>query len=106
MLFIGYDGKTKCQFLCMKDVTAAGIKTLLEVTFADLGVENWSSRLVSLCVDGAAVNLDLGIRHGLATLLCKDVPWLVGIHCLNRRLELAAKNAFSKTYMDGYLLCL
>ena len=55
-------------------------------------------RLVSLCVDGAAVNL--GIRHGLAALLRGELPWLVAIHCLNHRLELAAKNGFAKTYMD------
>ena len=64
-----------------------------------------------ICVDGAAVNL--GVRRGLVALLREDLPWLVAIHCLNHRLELAVKDAFTKTYMDevstmlasGPLLC-
>jgi len=55
-------------------------------------------KLVSICVDGAAVNL--GVRHGLAALIKKDVPWLVAIHCMNHRLELSAKDAFSNTFLN------
>ena len=53
---------------------------------------------MSICVDGAAVNL--GVRQGLAALLRQEMPWLVAVHCLNHRLELAVKNAFANTYMD------
>jgi len=101
VLFVCADGRAKCCFFCMKDVadaTAPGIKTLLENTLADLGVEDWQWRLVSICVDGAAVNL--GVRQGLAALLRQEMPWLVAVHCLNHRLELAVKNAFANTYMD------
>jgi hypothetical protein len=56
--------------------------------------------MVKLCVDGAAVNLNLGIRRGVVALLRADMPWLVAIHCLNHRLELGVKNALYKTYMD------
>ena len=89
VLFVGADGRTKCHFFCTKDVAdamAPGIKAVLEKAFDKL---NWRSRLVSLWVDGAAVNL--GVWRGV---LREDLPWLVAIHCLNHRLELAAKNAF------------
>ena len=94
-------GKPKCRFLCLKDVadaSAVGIKNTLEMAFADLGITNYRDRMVCLCVDGAAVNL--GVRHGMAALLRQDIPSLVAIHCLNHRLELAVKNALTKTYMD------
>ena len=54
--------------------------------------------MVSACVDGAAINL--GVHRGLVALLQEDMPWLVAIHCFNHRLELAAKYAFAKIYMD------
>ena len=98
IMFVGIDGRTKCSFLFIADATASGLKSLLEISFLDLGIDDWKQRLVSMCVDGAAVNL--GVRRGLATILREEVPWLIAIHCLNHRLELAAKNAFSKTYME------
>ena len=103
LFFVMYvaSGKPQCHFLCLKDVSdasAAGIKATLEMYFTDMGISDYQNRLVCLCVDGAAVNL--GIRHGMATLIREDVPWLVAIHCLNHRLELAVKSAFTKTYMD------
>ena len=55
-------------------------------------------RLVSICVDGAAVNL--GVRHGLSALLKEDMPWLVAVHCMNHRLELTAKDACITSFLD------
>ena len=106
VLFVCADGKVKCCLLCMKDVadaTAPGIKTLLENALADLGVEDWQRRLVTKCVDGAAVNL--GVHQGLSALLRQELPWLVAVHCLNHRLDLAVKNAFANTYMDESPRC-
>ena len=60
--YVRPDGKTNCQFLCIKDVadaTATGIKDMLEKAFTDLGLEDWSSKLVGMCVDGAAINLGI-----------------------------------------------
>lgn len=40
-------------------------------------------------------------KKGLVALLRNDeMPWLIGMHCLNHRLELAAKNVFEDTYMN------
>ena len=85
----------------MKDVvdaSAFGIKAVLVTVFDNLGVDNWSSKLVGICVDGAAVNLV--VRRGIVALLREDLPWLVAIRCLNHRLELTVKDAFTKTCMD------
>ena len=49
-------------------------------------------------MDGAAVNL--GVHRGLTALLQVEMPWLVSMHCMNHRLELAAKDAFSNTFLD------
>ena len=101
VLYVGTNGKAECQFMCIKDVadaTAPGMKELLEAIFIDSGLHDWKSKLVSICLDGAAVNL--GVRRGLATLLRGEVSWLVAIHCLNHQLELATNAAFSKTFMD------
>lgn len=39
--------------------------------------------------------MNLGVRRGLSTILKQDIPWMVSIHCMNHRLELAAKDALS-----------
>ena len=96
--FINADGNPKCKFFCLADVsdaTSIGIQTLLMERCAKLDLRN---RLVSICIDGAAVNL--GVRHGLSALLKEDMPWLVAVHCMNHRLELAAKDACSTSFLD------
>ena len=40
------------------------------------------------------------VGGGLAKLRDDNMPWLVGIHCLNHRLELAVKAAFKGTSFD------
>ena len=62
------------------------------------------NRLVSICVDGAAVNL--GVHYGLSALLKEDMPWLVAVHCMNHRLELAAKDACITSFLDEILTML
>ena len=41
----------------------------------------------------------MGVHHRLVALLQEDMPWMVAIHCLNHRLELAAKDALKNSYM-------
>eukprot|EP00731_Ephydatia_muelleri_P006686 Em0003g934a len=96
--FINADGHPKCKFFCLADVsdaTSIGNKTLLMETCAKLDLRN---QLVSICIDGAAVNL--GVHHGLSALLKEDMPWLVAAHCMNHRLELASKDACSTSFLD------
>ena len=97
--FINSDGHPKCKFFCVanvSDATSIGIQTLLMERCTKLDLRN---RLVSICIDGAAVNL--GVRHGLSALLKEeDTPWLVAVHCMNHRLELDAKDACSTSFLD------
>lgn len=100
VMYMGADGSRKCHFFCLAnvgDATSPGIQALLKEKFAETGID-LQAKLVSICVDGAAVNL--GVRRGLAALLRKDMPWLVAIHCFNHRLELAAKDACSSSYLE------
>lgn len=45
--------------------------------------------------DWASVNT--GARGDLAGLLREDMSWLMAMHCLNHRLELAVKDALKGT---------
>ena len=51
-------------------------------------------KLVSCTADGASVNT--GHKEGLFKKLSRDGdrPWLVPVHCINHRVELAVKDAF------------
>ena len=64
----------------------------------------WKSKLIDVCGDSAAVIL--GVHCGVVALLREDLPWLFAIHCLNHHLELAAKDAFAKSYMDDVFIML
>ena len=69
VMFIGSDGKVECRYFQLKDVpdaTASGIRSLLQESFAKFGID-LAQKLVSICVDGAAVNL--GVCRGLSALL-------------------------------------
>ena len=70
---------------------------MLFESFNNFGID-LTHKLVSICVDGAAANLI--IHNGLSTLLKQDLPWLIAVHCMNHRLELAIKDALSNTYFD------
>ena len=101
VMYVGSsDGKPECQFFQLKDIpdaTASGIQSLVLQSFEEFGVD-LEQKLVSICVDGAAVNL--GVRRGLSALLKQDLPGLVSMHCFNHHLELAAKDAFSLSYLN------
>ncbi|XP_014669333.1 PREDICTED: zinc finger protein 862-like [Priapulus caudatus] len=94
-------GEVQSNFFCLSDVkhaTAQGLKDGLDEVFTDVDM-SVKGKLVCVCADGAAVNM--GVKKGLIALLRNDeMPWLIGMHCLNHRLELASKNAFENTYMD------
>lgn len=55
---------------------------------------NFTSKLVGLGCDGAAVML--GQKKGLVALLKKDQPALVEVHCFAHKLELSFKDAVKK----------
>ncbi|XP_041357942.1 zinc finger protein 862-like isoform X3 [Gigantopelta aegis] len=89
------NGITKIKFLSLESAPssdAAGVITALESALQRTGLTNWKSKCVGLGCDGASVNL--GIRNGvIAKMREAGIPWLVGIHCYNHRLELALKDS-------------
>ena len=54
---------------------------------------DYTTKLVSATADGANVNM--GIYTGALTQLAEIRPWLIKIHCVSHRLELAIKDAVS-----------
>ena len=52
---------------------------------------NYETNLVTLATDGASVNT--GRISGLMTRFTLGREWLVQIHCINHRIELAIKDS-------------
>ena len=75
---------------------ASLLKIAIDHIFSATGefpmVEGYPTKLVGITADGASVNT--GRISGLMTRLGEDRDWLVKIHCINHRVELAVKDAF------------
>ncbi len=65
----------------------------------NLPPDSYRNKVVSATSDGASVNM--GKYNGVLTQLERDRPWLLKIHCVNHRIELAVKSAFDiKQFKD------
>ena len=61
-----------------------------------LSIQNYNEKMVSFTSDGASVNT--GQNEVLITRMKRDRrDWLVPIHCVNHRVELAIKDSFDKS---------
>ena len=84
------------------DATAAGLTELLKNAMAEiipgLGTTQY---IVGFGADGVSVNM--GVRKDIAVRLQDDYPRHLPIHCFNHRLELAVKDALSKTFHDDVI---
>ena len=88
------NGKPVTIFLGLITVengTAEGILEGVDKFFSQIGMPNWKTKLVGLGTDGASVNI--GTQGGLGAILKKDVPYLIQIHCIAHKLELAVLDA-------------
>ena len=65
------------------------------------GLSEWSydDHLIGFGADGASVNF--GKNNGVYKKLTDEMPWLVRVHCVAHRLELAAKDAFKNSYFTN-----
>ena len=54
----------------------------------------YENRLVSVCADGASINFRK--YNGVTTQMKHARFWLLLIHCVNHRLELAIKDGFKE----------
>lgn len=66
---------------------ANGVLASIVNGFEDIGINNWKDGLVAIGSDGASVMT--GVRNGVIAKLRQDVSWLIGIHCVAHKLELA-----------------
>lgn len=86
----------KCQKMAdFGGVDAACTKQAFDGAFLqDYGVsdERYQNLLIAVCADGAGVNM--GRISGACTEMKSSRPWLLVIHCVNHRLELAIGDAF------------
>ena len=80
------------------DANAANLKTAIDDVFVGkvaIPPERYTKPQVAATADGAAVNT--GIYNGLLTKMkASGRPWLLTIHCLSHRLELAIKDSLLK----------
>ena len=95
-------GKPVLRFFSISTPTsqaADGIFQKINETFKlKLGeTYDLSCHLVGFGADGASVNF--GKYGGLVALFKQDCPWLVGVHCVSHRLELAIADALEGSYM-------
>ena len=98
------DGKPVYFTVALQDMDAYGdanaenLKVAIDDVFATkvaISVQRYTKLQVSATADGAAVNT--GIYNGLLTRMREDGrPWLMSIHCVSHRLELAIKDSLLK----------
>ena len=98
---VGFDGKSKYYIAGLHDMSsrdsanAENLKKAIDDTMRnDLGVdeEAYKRKLVSMTADGASVNIDYA--DDLFVKMAADGrPWLLGIHCVLHRVELAVKDS-------------
>jgi hypothetical protein len=103
VLFINKSGQPVTRLLgliAVETADALGIVNAIGKAFRHLGIseETYKSKLVGFMSDGASVNF--GVRGGVVAKLRESATWLIAIHCLSHRLELALCDSFKGTYFD------
>ena len=66
---------------------ANGVLASIVNGFENIGINNGKDGLVAIGSNGASVMT--GVRNGVIAKLRQDVSWLIGIHCVAHKLELA-----------------
>ncbi|XP_041464249.1 uncharacterized protein LOC121415170 [Lytechinus variegatus] len=78
--------------------SAANLKKSIDSAFKDtlkLEKEQYINVMVGATSDGASVNT--GLYNGLLTQFKKERTWLVTVHCVSHRVELALKDSLMKS---------
>lgn len=86
----------------MQYADAGTIYESIKSACTDFGID-LAKQLVSAAADGASVNF--GHANGILAKLERGTPcpWLIPIHCVAHRLELAMSDAFKGTYFTQVL---
>lgn len=92
-------GKQRIRFFSLRKVehaTAEGLLETIKNALQEHGIPSLKEHIVGLGADGASVNF--GVRGGLATLMKNEgIDWLVPVHCVSHKLELAIADALKPT---------
>ena len=101
-------GGLPCYFLLslaeMSDfggTDAESIKKAIDHSFLkeiNISESSFLKCLVGATADGASVNT--GKHRGVLTQLKNERPWLITIHCVNNRIELAVKEAMNSPLLE------
>ena len=93
----GTGGKVYTQFLAVQTVKKADAQTIslaIDSAVSSTLDQNWKDKLAAIGTDGAAVMV--GKNTGVVKRLKGDSDYIIGVHCMNHRLELAFKDATGK----------
>lgn len=97
-------GKTHVHFVGVQSVQKPdathitdAVKHLMDSVSVNNDRAGWLDKLVACATDGASVMT--GLKKGVVTQLRQGRPYILGIHCVAHRLELAFSDAFSKNNM-------
>lgn len=91
------DGKVITKFLCVGEpeaTTSVALHELIKKKLSGTLISRHMTKIVGFGSDGAS-NMT-GTRGGVITLMRRDYPWLIGVHCLAHRLELSFRDVASK----------
>lgn len=94
------DGKVKADFVGVKAVSKPDATNIAEAVCSIMDSEvstDWKNKLVALTIDGASVMT--GVNNGVVTKLRADRPYVLGIHCMAHKLELAFSDGIRKNVM-------
>ena len=101
----------KTRFLslqCLSSSTAQGVVDGIKTALTDTGLKDVTATTppvhVGLGGDGCSTNR--GEKGGVKAILKKEYPWFLFVWCIAHRLELALKDAFSRTYFKEIDDCL
>ena len=87
--------------MSVKSGTASQIVNDLDALLTNSGITDWKNKMIGFGSDGASVNV--GSEAEVAALLKQDIPYLISIHCVAHKLELATLDACKEvTYVGNF----
>ena len=92
-------GEVKVRFVGIQDVEKADSAHIAQVIISQMDsvCEGWEEKLVACATDGAAVMT--GLKTGVVTRLQGDKDYVLRVHCMAQRQELAFSDAIRKNPM-------
>ncbi|XP_029981526.1 transmembrane protein C17orf113-like [Sphaeramia orbicularis] len=98
--YLGPDGCPKVRFLGVRELEQTTANAITETLYQLLDAKGLNKfSMVGLATDGASVMA--GVKNGVSTQFKSEVPFLLSIHCMAHRLQLAAEKAANQVPLIG-----